>query len=280
MDALLASGSDSDSADVVAVALDDISPNPFQPRRTFDEEKLKELADSISVHGVVQPIILRPAGAGYELIAGERRWRAAMLAGLAEIPALVEDLGDRDVMEIALIENLQREDLNPVEEARAYRVLQDEFGLNQRELAERVGVSRPQVANVLRLLGLPEAVQALIGEGRISMGHAKVIMGVPEERREAFAHHIAERGLSVRAAERAAPSWEPQPRQPSVGDSAEDEGGAQDVFLRDIEHRLTAALSARVRLKARGKKGSIVIEYRDYDELERLLGSLGVEEDA
>ena len=274
LEALLAGTSDERPGDVVAVGTEAISPNPFQPRRTFDEEKLRELADSIGTHGVVQPIIVRRSGDAFQLVAGERRWRAAKLAGLDEIPALVEDLGDRDVMEIALIENLQREDLSPVEEARAYEVLQKEFSLTQRELAQRVGVSRSQVANVLRLLQLPEEIQGMIQSGLLSMGHAKIVLGLEEDLREGFASEIAERGWSVREAEKAATrvGTAERPRSPKPP-------GPTDVFLRDIERRLTSALNSRVNVRSSGKRGKIVIEYRDIDDLERLLATLGVEDD-
>ena len=274
LEALLAGSSDERPGDVVTVVTDSITPNPFQPRRSFDEEKLRELADSIGTHGVIQPIIVRRSGDSFQLVAGERRWRAARMAGLDEIPAMVEDLGDRDVMEIALIENLQREDLSPVEEARAYDVLQREFDLTQRELSERVGVSRSQVANVLRLLHLSEDIQGMIQSGLLSMGHAKIVLGLEENLRERFAAQIAENGWSVREAEKAAaragaPEREPRPQATS----------ATDVFLRDIERRLTSALNSRVNVRSSGKRGKIVIEYRDIDDLERLLATLGVEDD-
>ncbi|MFW5897094.1 MAG: ParB/RepB/Spo0J family partition protein [Bacillota bacterium] len=273
LDALL-SGDPDEPGDVLSLGIGRITPNPYQPRRDFDQERLRELAESIATHGVVQPIIVRQAGDQYELVAGERRWRAAKLAGLKEIPALLQELSDRDVMEIALIENLQREDLNPVEEARAYQVLQDEFGLTQKELAERVGVSRPQVANMLRLLHLPDGVRQMIADGQLSVGHAKVILGLAEEEREEFARAIAEAGASVREAERLA-----QRRYAERNDPPREKAREIDVFLRDLERRLSAALSARVSLKNRGNRGRIVIEYRDEEELERLIEVLGIAQD-
>ncbi len=273
LDALF-SGSGEEVGDVLSLEIRHISPNPYQPRRDFDEERLRELAESIATHGVVQPVIVRRVDEEYELVAGERRWRAAKLAGLQEIPALLQELSDRDVMEIALIENLQREDLNPVEEAHAYRVLQSEFGLTQKELAERVGVSRPQVANMLRILQLPEEVREMIADGRLSVGHAKVILGLPEEARETFARRIAQAEVSVREAERLA-----QGRSASTDGDEQRHSPEADVFIKDLERRLSAVLSARVSLKARGKRGRIVIEYRDEEELERLLEALGAAED-
>jgi len=277
LDALLAGSAPSEAGDVVSVDVNSIAPNPYQPRRTFDEDKLRELADSIATHGVVQPILLRPAEEGrYELVAGERRWRAAQKAGLREIPALIDDLPDRDVMEIALIENLQREDLNPLEEARAYSVLQNEFGLTQKALSERVGVSRPQVANMLRLLKLPEPVQDMVASGRLTTGHAKIVLGFPEESRIAFAEAVSEQGLSVREAERLAARWGAE--EPPTRGRGQAEDGDQ-VFRRDLERRLAFALNTRVRLQGRGARGRLVIEYRDNEELERLLAVLGVQDE-
>jgi ParB family chromosome partitioning protein len=183
-----------------------IRPNRRQPRRRFDGEAVSELAESIRVQGVVQPVLVRPDPAGgYELIAGERRWRAARSAGLATIPALVRDAEDRDALLLALIENVAREDLSPVEEARAYAALMDEFGLSLGDVAERVGRSKPSVSNRLRLLELPEDVLSLIERGQLSEGHARAILAVPgHEERRALARRIIRHGLSVRAAERAA----------------------------------------------------------------------------
>ena len=258
---------------VEEVKLDRLKPNPFQPRREFAEEKLEELAESIRVHGVVQPVIIRETEDGYELVAGERRWRAAELAGLDTIPAIVSDHSDRDLMEIALIENLQREDLSPIEQATAYEVLQREFSLTQQDLAARLGVSRSQVANVLRLRQLPGEIQNLVQKGALSLGHGKVILGVPSEEQIPFAHEIAQRGLSVREAER----WiarrrtrqgaekEPGAKKPPTG------GQKRDPFTEDVEKRLRRALGTPVSIQSQGQKGRIVIEYYDHEDLDRLL---------
>ncbi|MGE5577139.1 MAG: ParB/RepB/Spo0J family partition protein, partial [Syntrophothermus sp.] len=195
-----------DSVDQSAVRnlpISAIKPNPFQPRQHFDEEKLAELAASIKEHGVVQPLILRQREEGYELVAGERRWRAAQLAGLKEVPVVVKGLNDLQMMQIALVENLQREDLNPLEEARAYARLLNEFSMTQEEIAFTVGKSRPVVANTLRLLHLPEEIQESVSRGTISMGHARTILGLesPEQQITAW-EKILKDQLSVRETER------------------------------------------------------------------------------
>jgi ParB family transcriptional regulator, chromosome partitioning protein len=194
------------TTELVQIPLGSIRPNARQPRRRVDPEGIAGLADSVRAQGVVQPVVVRPAGdGGYELIAGERRWRAARAAGLATVPALVRETDDRDSLLLALVENVAREDLSPVEEARAYAVLQDEFDLSLGEIAERVGRSKPAVSNRLRLLALPDDVLALVERGTISEGHARAVLAVPDhEDRRRLARRIVRHGLSVRAAERAA----------------------------------------------------------------------------
>jgi ParB family transcriptional regulator, chromosome partitioning protein len=193
-------------ADLVHLAVGSIKPNTRQPRRRVDAEGVAGLADSVRVQGVIQPIVVRPDGdGGYELIAGERRWRAAKGAGLATVPAIVRDADDRDSLLLALVENVAREDLSPVEEARAYAVLQDEFGLSLGDVAERVGRSKPAVSNRLRLLDLPDDVLALVERGALTEGHARAVLAVPDhDGRRRLARRIVQQGLSVRAAERAA----------------------------------------------------------------------------
>jgi ParB family transcriptional regulator, chromosome partitioning protein len=192
--------------DLVHVAVGSIRANSRQPRRRVDAEGVAELADSVRIQGVIQPIVVRPHGeGGYELIAGERRWRAAKTAGLATVPALVRETDDRDSLLLALVENVARENLSPVEEARAYAVLQDEFGLSLGDIAERVGHSKPAVSNRMRLLDLPEDVLALVERGALTEGHARAVLAVPDhEGRRRLARRIVQQGLSVRAAERAA----------------------------------------------------------------------------
>lgn len=192
-----------ESGAVTKLPLQKVEPNPDQPRRTFDEEELQALADSIAAHGVLQPLAVRASGGGfYQIIAGERRWRAARMAGLSEVPVVVLEADDRTVMELALVENLQRQDLNPVEEAEGYQRLMKEYGLTQEEAAARVGKSRPAVANALRLLLLPEEVRSLVEDGTISAGHARAILSLPAARlQKAAAQKIVALRLSVRQAE-------------------------------------------------------------------------------
>jgi ParB family chromosome partitioning protein len=193
-------------SELVDVPVGAIAVNPRQPRRRFDPERLAELADSVRAHGLVQPVVVRPLGLGrYELVAGERRWRAARQAGLATVPALVRETDDRDSLLVALVENVAREDLSPLEEARAYAVLQDEFALPLAEIAERVGRSKPSVSNRLRLLELPDDVLALLERGALTEGHARAVLAVSgDDARRRLAGRIVQRGLTVRAAERAA----------------------------------------------------------------------------
>lgn len=200
-----AAEADSGQTAVHEIAVTRISPNPDQPRREYAREQLAELAASLREHGVLEPVIVRPKGTGYELVVGERRWRAAQLAGLKAIPALVRDLEDRQVLEMALVENLQREDLNPMEEAEAFRRLGEEFGLTQEQIAARVGKQRSTVANRMRLLELEESLQQGVRQGKLSAGHARAMLAVPssEERLE-LAERIMAEGLSVRAVEQLA----------------------------------------------------------------------------
>ncbi len=264
-----------ESEGVRAVDVTAVRPNPFQPRREFSEEKLQELAESIRVHGVVQPVLVRPDGEEFEIVAGERRLRAAEMVGLDTIPAIVSELGDQEMMEVALVENLQREDLSPIEQANAYSTLQHEVGMTQAEVAGRIGVSRSQVANIVRLLQLPGRVQDLIQEGMLGLGHAKIILGLAEEQREAFAERIVADGMTVRQAEAACekfrgtdPGSETDPEEEEVASEAE---GDADVFIRDVQERLARQLGTPVRLSDRAGRGKISIEYYDYEDLDRLL---------
>jgi len=249
--------------------VESIRPNPRQPRQRWDEEKLRELADSIREHGVVQPIIVRQRDDGYELVAGERRWRAARLAGLKTVPAVIRELSEAELTVVSLIENIQREDLNPMEEARAYHRLVSEFGLTQEVLAKRVGKSRSQVANVLRLLSLDRRTQALVEEGKLSFGHARALLAIEDEkRRQQLADRIVKQGLSVREAEGAVSekSGKPRRRDRQVTDP--------NVF--EVEERLRQLLGTDVRIKQGRKKGIIEIDYFGLEDLDRILELLGV----
>ena len=253
---------------LVSLPIDSILPNPDQPRKEFDEVRLEELALSIKEHGIVQPILVRKVGDGYEIVAGERRWRAAQLAGLSRVPALVREFSEAERMEIALIENLQREDLNPMEEAEAYRTLMESFGLTQEALAQRLGRSRSQVANTLRLLQLPARVQEEVRAGRLSMGHAKVMCGVEDpERAVALAEKVVAKGLSVRELEA-----ELTPREKR----AKARGKVKlPPDLAAVEQQLREQLGTPVKLHWSGGRGRVEITFFGEEGLNRLLEALG-----
>lgn len=264
---------------VQRVALNRIRPCPFQPRKDFQEEALRELTDSIREQGIVQPLIVRARGEGFELIAGERRWRAAQLAGLAHVPVLVREADDTAALELALIENLQRENLNPLEEAQGYRQLLDQFHLRQEDIASKVGKSRVAVANALRLLNLPSEVQAHLRSGRLSVGHAKVILGLrlPEEQTLA-SEQVIRNGLSVRQAEDlVARLGQAGMRQPGAASAPRDAAGPRDVHVVALENRLQERMGTKVNLRYRQGRGAIEIRFHSEDELSRLLELLGVE---
>lgn len=252
-----------------------ITGNPRQPRKSFDQAKLDELASSIREHGVVQPIVVRPKGSGYEIVAGERRWRAAKQAGLNRIPALVREFSEAEVMEIALIENLQRQDLNPVEEAEAYRLLMEGFQLTQDDLAKRLGKSRPQITNTLRLLQLSPVAKAEVESGRLTMGHAKVLLGVQsKDEQNSLATRIAQEGLSVREVEdvirrSAAGSAGRARTKPQVGLTSD---------LRAVERQLNELFGTPVKLVAGEQKGKIEITFFGNEGLGRILDALGMGE--
>ena len=248
---------------IMEIELDKIIPNEYQPRKVFDEEKLKELAASIKEQGIIQPIIVHRAGGGYELIAGERRWRAARLAGLSTIPALVKEATKREVLEMALIENIQREDLNPLETAEAYKRLQDEFKITQEDLAKRVGKERSTITNFLRILGLPKEIKQELARGFLTMGHAKALLSLERVRDQVSAATlIVARGLSVREAEALASKLKNPPHEKRVRVSHE---------LRSIEDKLKKALGTKVSISAKSKGGKIVIEYYSAEDLDRIL---------
>lgn len=251
---------------ITVLPLQKIEPNPKQPRRTFDPEALQSLADSIAEHGVVQPLAVRDAGNGYyQIIAGERRWRAARLAGLTELPVVVLDADDRTVMELALIENLQRQDLNPMEEAEGYRVLIEEYGLTQEQAAARVGKSRPAVTNALRLLALPDEVRAMVEEGTLSAGHARAVLTLNSQRlQKAAAQKIIALRLSVRQAEamckRMAAEEKPKKVKPALTVD----------YVGECEKALTKQLGRKVRIVSGKRKGRFELEFYGQDDLQRL----------
>ncbi|HUE40144.1 MAG TPA: ParB/RepB/Spo0J family partition protein [Candidatus Binatia bacterium] len=243
-----------------------IAANPWQPRIHFDDAKLAEMAESIREHGIVEPLVVRARENGFELIAGERRLRAARLAGLENVPAVVREMDDREALEVTLIENLQREDLSALEEAAAYVRLMEEFGATQEEVARRVGRSRPAVANTIRLLQLPEAVREEMRGGRLSAGHARALLALdsPVEQ-TALARDAIRLALSVRQLEaRIRLRMQPTGRKRA----------SRDLHVADLEKQLMRSLGTRVRLHTRGQKGRIVIEFYSPNELERLLERL------
>ena len=247
-----------------------VEPNPGQPRHNFDEEELQALADSIALHGVVQPLTVRELSTGYfQIIAGERRWRAARLAGLSEIPVVVIDADDRKVMELALIENLQRQDLNPIEEAQGYRSLMDEYGLTQEDVATQVGKSRPAVANALRLLLLPDAVLELVQSGALTAGHARAVLSIKSEKKQLeAARKIVNLGLSVRQAESLCKnlSKEPSLKQQTITLAVD--------YVAECEKTLSKQLGRGVKIVNGKRKGRFELEFYGPEDLQVLLDAL------
>ena len=249
-----------------------ISPNALQPRRAFDEAKLEELTASIRDRGVIQPLIVRRNGDGYELIAGERRLRAAMKAGLKEVPVVVREASDNDSLQLALIENLQREDLNAIEEAQAYRRLQEEFHLGQEEIAQKVGKSRPAVANSMRLLQLPEEVQRDVIEGKLSAGHARALLSLERDTLiSAAAREVIAKGLSAREVEKLVRKLKGARRTKRVA-------GLLDPDLRSFTEKLQRCLGTKVRVVHRGNRGKIEIDYYSLSDLDRISRVIGIED--
>ena len=256
----------------LSLPISQVEPGLKQPRKRFDDEALADLADSIRQHGVIQPLTVRRLSSGYyQIIAGERRWRAAKLAGLSEVPVVIIEADDRKVMELGLIENLQREDLNPMEEAGGYRVLMEEYGLTQEEVAQQVGKSRPAVANALRLLSLPPSLHPLLEDGQLSAGHARAILSVPSPPlQEKLADKVVAEGLSVRQTEAlaqrlAAGEATPPPRP---------EGPDLSIYLKEAERTLGARFGRKVSIVSGKRKGRIELEYYGPDDLTALLDLL------
>ena len=266
LDALLPEADESLSGGVQEIAIGDIDPNPDQPRRVFQEESIAQLAQSIREQGVLQPILVTPEDGGrYRIVAGERRWRASRAAGLDVVPCLVRDLDVIQQMEIALVENLQREDLNPIEAARGIRSLMQQCGYTQEAVANRLSKSRPAVANLLRLLTLPEEVMALVEKGALSAGHARVLAGMEDDAAKlALARETVDRGYSVRQLEALAASRKPETKKPAPARHA------LSTELRELESRVRETLGVRATLSGTAKKGKIVLQYYSQEELEHL----------
>ncbi|HOA71348.1 MAG: ParB/RepB/Spo0J family partition protein [Bacillota bacterium] len=263
IDSLIPAVLPEEGEEILHVSPGDIRPNPYQPRQIFDEAAIEELAASMKEHGVIQPLIVRRDGPGYQLVAGERRLRAAIKAGLDKIPVVVKSLSDREAMELSLVENLQREDLGPIEEAEAYKRLSEEFGLTQEQIAQRVGKSRSDVANTMRLLRLEPEIKQLINEGKISGGHGRALVGLPREQQLVVAKAIVDKGLSVRETEEAVASKaaKRKPRQKQTSSSR----------IKEAEEILSAALGSPVVVKRQGTKGTISISFFGREDLERLI---------
>ena len=260
------------------VDLDQVVPSPLQPRKEFQSEQLRELMESIREHGIIQPLIVRQVNGKHELIAGERRWRASRELGLRQVPVIVREASDRDVLEMALIENLQRENLNAIEEAHAYERLSKDFNMRQEDIAQRVGKNRATVANAMRLLDLPSGVQSMVSQGRISTGHAKVLLSLKTGTdQEAAADEIIRKGLTVRAAEKLATQLLSPPAKPHAPDPLKPD--MRQAILA-VEQRLMRQFTTNVSVNHADKKGRIEIDYYGVEDLNRILGLMGVEEEA
>ncbi len=258
-----------DTRELQYVPLDLIQRGKYQPRRDMDSTALEELAQSIRAQGVMQPIVVRPIGnARFEIIAGERRWRASQLAGLDKIPAMVREVPDEAAIAMALIENIQREDLNPIEEAVALQRLQQEFQLTQQQVAEAVGKSRVTITNLLRLISLPEEIKTLLSHGDLEMGHARALLGLPAEQQIEGARHVVARGLTVRQTEALVRQWSSTKEKPA-------EVAKVDPDISRLEQRLAERLGSPVQIKHGQKgKGQLVIRYNSLDELQGVLAHI------
>jgi len=256
---------------ILFIDINEIKPNAKQPRKNFADDKIDELARSIETHGIIQPIMVRASGEGYEIIAGERRWRAARRASLKQIPCIVRELSEEQNMLVSIIENMQREDLNPMEEADALNQMITRFGLTQEEVSRSVGKSRPYITNALRLLKLPAEIQDLIVRGELTSGHARAIAGVKDEKRKLhLAHRIVKEGLSVRETEAMANKENEAPDKKRIKAKAR----PKNREITDMEEELKTALGTKVAISYGARRGKIEIEYYSREELERLLEML------
>ncbi|EOG9384714.1 ParB/RepB/Spo0J family partition protein [Listeria monocytogenes] len=265
---------DTNEETVQNIAIKDIKPNPYQPRKIFDTKAINELRDSIKIHGVLQPIILRNTDKGYEIVVGERRFRAAKEAKLKEIPAVVRDLTEEEMMELSVIENLQREDLSPLEEAESYQFLMKKLGLTQAKLAERVGKSRPYIANFVRLLTLPEEVQVMLRDGSLSAGHGRVLLGMKLKKNIIpTAKKAVAQGLTVRQLEDVVNNLNENVSRETI------KPARVPIFIRESESQLRDKFGTAVSIKRRDKKGKIEIEFLSDDDLDRILEILDIQFD-
>ena len=274
LDALMMDSSTEDGSKTVSLRLVDVVPNPDQPRHRFEDDALEELAASVGKHGILQPLLVRPMADGsYQIVAGERRWRAARMAGLSEVPVVIRELSDRETAELALIENLQREDLNPMEEALGYQHLIEQYDLTQEQVATAVNKSRPAVANAMRLLKLPASVSQMVSEGTLSAGHARALLALEDETAMHTAAKICiEQDLSVRAAEALVKAHKAD-QKPAKKTPAFSAGFEQEVAL-----ALSESMGRRIKVTKGKKGGTLQIEYFDVDDLRSLAKTLGGEE--
>ncbi|EAD5740295.1 ParB/RepB/Spo0J family partition protein [Listeria monocytogenes] len=265
---------DTNEETVQNIAIKEIKPNPYQPRKIFDAKAINELRDSIKIHGVLQPIILRNTDKGYEIVVGERRYRAAKEAKLKEIPAVVRDLTEEEMMELSVIENLQREDLSPLEEAESYQFLMKKLSLTQAKLAERVGKSRPYIANFVRLLTLPEEVQVMLRDGSLSAGHGRVLLGLKLKKNIIpTAKKAVAQGLTVRQLEDVVNNLNENVSRETI------KPARVPIFIRESESQLRDKFGTAVSIKRRDKKGKIEIEFLSDDDLDRILEILDIQFD-
>ncbi len=249
----------------VSVRITDIEPNKDQPRKDFDQDALDDLAESIRQYGLLQPLVVRPLDRGYQLVAGERRWRASRIAGLTEVPVVVRELTDEETAEIALVENLQREDLNPIEEAAGYKSLMEDFHLTQDQVSEKVGRSRSAIANAVRLLGLPEDIAQMVRSGKISAGHGRALLAFKDPEEQAKAARVASFGATVREIERLAKKAD----EPGGGKKAKSPEAAAG-FYREVELSLTQLLGRPVKVRSKGGKGTLEIAFYNQDDLQHI----------
>lgn len=272
--------SEEQSGSLSTLPISQIQPGLKQPRKRFDDEAISELADSIREHGLIQPLTVRRLASGYyQIIAGERRWRASKEAGLTEVPVSIIEADDKKVMELGLIENLQREDLNPMEEANGYKALMEEYGMTQEEVAQRMSKSRPAIANALRLLALPDAVRFLLEEGKLSAGHAKAILAAPAgEPQKKLAQKVVDEGLSVRETEALAKrlSKAADSQEDAVLEPVDPARESYLIHLNDLSKNLSQRLGHKVQFQEGAKKSQMVIEYYSLEDLDDLLNKIGV----
>ena len=269
LDALFVDNSSGQGNGTVTLRISEIEPNKNQPRKDFDDTALAQLADSIATHGVIQPLLVRPiAGGGYQLVAGERRWRASKMAGLSEVPVVIQEMTDSEMMELALIENLQREDLNPIEEALGYRELMEQHNLTQDMVAQKVGKSRPAVANALRLLNLPDQVIQLVRNGELSSGHARALLSLEDEQEMQELAEKAVKGMvTVRDIEKYGKKETEKPKKKQKSEAFVSD---RDHFYDEMEIALRQELGRKIKISLNGSKGTLEIEFYNKEELSDL----------